>query len=66
MAQIKSGDKLRDNDPRMPNRVLTVIGVFPKKVAALSPVGREVTISLSRIYTDGKARRTGFSLESTQ
>jgi hypothetical protein len=59
---IKVGDKLRDNDPRMPNRVLTVHQVLPNGVAVKNSIGRVFLILRRRIYTDGKPRRSGFDL----
>lgn len=67
------GDRIRDNDPRMLSgrRVLTISrtwhplrsgsGIEPKAIAVDS-MGHEFAILLRRIYTDGKARKSGFSL----
>ena len=65
---MKIGDKLKDNDPRMANRVLTItaIGVVntsgAESVRAKGRCGPEVRISTKRIFTDGKRRRYGFDL----
>lgn len=65
---MKVGDKLKDNDPRMANRVLTItaIGVVStngiESVRAKGRAGPEVRISTRRIYSDGKPRRSGFDL----
>jgi len=61
---IKVGDKIKDNDPRIGNRVLTVEAVSNTHVTACetSGVRRPVRIKKSRIYTDGKPRRSGFDL----
>jgi len=62
---MKIGDKIKDNDPRMPNRILTIIGtdVSSRRVEAkVNYSGRIVWISESRIHTDGKPRRSGFDL----
>ena len=65
---MKIGDKLKDNDPRMANRVLTItaIGVVntsgAESVRAKGRGGPEVRISTKRIFTDGKRRRYGFDL----
>jgi hypothetical protein len=61
--EIKRGDLVRDNDPRMPNRVLGVIGFDHKgRAIAATRDGRIKTrISLERIFTDGKARKYGFN-----
>ena len=56
------GDKLKDNDRRMPNRVLKIVGVGAHVVKARDAIGREFRISLTRIHTDGKPRKSGFDL----
>lgn len=66
-CDIKIGDKLRDNDPRMRGRVLEVVGFDGKGKAILahSLVNRkmfETRIALRRIFTDSKQRRSGWSL----
>jgi hypothetical protein len=59
---LKSGTKLKDNDPRVPEgTVVEVIhGDVDPLVCQRGP--RIVRISAKRIYTDGKPRRTGFSV----
>jgi hypothetical protein len=54
------GDRLKDNDPRMPNRVLiiTAIGLRTERgiesVRAKTAYGmREFSISTKRIHTEG-------------
>lgn len=59
--EIRVGDKIRDNDPRMRGRVLTVVEVLPERVLARW-YARPSRILRRRIYTDDKPRRTGFSL----
>ena len=65
---LKVGDKLKDNDPRMAGRFLTitaigVVGIYGvESVRAKNTNGKEVSISTRRIYTDGKPRRSGFDL----
>lgn len=66
---MKVGDKIKDNDPRMGNRVLiiTALGLRTDRgvesVRAKSPYHkREYSISTRRIHTDGKPRRGGFDL----
>jgi len=66
---LKVGDKLKDNDPRMAGRFLTitaigVVGIYgAESVRAKSHAsGQEVSISTRRIHTDGKPRRSGFDL----
>ncbi len=59
---IKVGDKLKDNDPRVGNRILTVMKIGHGFVEAKAPSGRIVEIRVDRIHTDGKPRRSGFDL----
>jgi len=59
---IKVGDKLKDNDPRVGNRILTVREIGHGFVEAKAPSGRIVSIRTDRIHTDGKPRRSGFDL----
>ncbi len=58
----KVGDKLRDNNPQKPDRVLDVVSVWTGYVKARTPAGRLVWIQLQRIYSDGKSHRSGFTL----
>lgn len=66
---MNAGDILRDNDPRMYGRKLTVVkppamthrGV--ERLQAKDSGGRLFWIAARRIYTDGKTRRGGFTLE---
>src|SRR5690348_16062103 len=59
------GTKLRDNDPRMNGRVVTLTGSRDKpRVYAMDRNGRYFKISRARIHTDGKPRRSGFSVVS--
>ena len=65
LRQIRVGDRIIDNDPREPNRILTVREIGPERVvAARGPAGRrqETRIALKRIHTDDKPRRSGWSL----
>lgn len=65
---VRIGDRIKDNDPRVGERVLVIQALLPNeaaptKVLAGSPFGgRPVSILLARVHTDGKPRRTGFSL----
>ena len=65
---MKIGDKLKDNDPRMSPRVLTIVAVGVRTEHGLLDVrakdrgGREFSILAHRIYADGKPRRSGFDL----
>lgn len=60
--QIKIGDRLKDNDPRMGNRVLTVTEILPNGVAARDCSGRVFQYLRNRLHTDGKPRRSGMSV----
>lgn len=64
MSEIKKGARIKDNDPRMTsnNRVLEIIDLTDSHVRVRDRMGRFVSISRKRIYTDGKARRSGFDL----
>jgi len=59
---LKPGTRIKDNDPRVGTRILTIQSVGMHSVTAKSATGRVVTISNDRIHTDGKPRRSGFSL----
>jgi hypothetical protein len=56
---LKVGDLLRDNDPRM-RRVVKVIAVGDTHVICDGPP--RVSIAIRRIFDDGKRRRAGFTL----
>lgn len=60
---MKPGDRLHDNDPRMRNRVLTIIEVLPNGVAAKDSMGKVRLYLKKHIHNDGKPRRGGFDLE---
>lgn len=63
---ITIGVQIRDNDPRVSFvRVLTVVRIEGDHAVAESSGGREQRIALRRIYTDGKARRSGFDVLPT-
>ena len=57
------GDMLRDNDPRITShvRILTVVAVLPCGVRAIDSKGRIRYYRDTRIFTDGKPRKIGFS-----
>lgn len=59
---MKAGDKLRDNDPRMNGRILTIIEVLPNGCAAKDSMGRIRLYLANRIHSDGKTRRGGLDL----
>jgi hypothetical protein len=58
------GKYIKDNDPRMRNRILTIRSIHSDYVCAVDRVGREFRILVRRIHVDGKARRSGFSVVS--
>lgn len=68
MRQVQVGDTIIDNDPRMRDRKLTIVRLwFPLSgtegaKAIVRERNREYSILLRRIHTDGKARKSGFSL----
>ena len=74
MNQVNINDTIRDNDPRVGHRVLVIESfdgaehVRARRV--LSDGSRSgynkkgFRISLARIHTDGKSRRTGFNLQN--
>lgn len=59
---MKVGDKIKDNDPRVVGRVLTITAIGVESVLAEGRSGNEVKISTKRIFSDGKKRRSGFDL----
>ena len=60
---MKPGDHIKDNDPRMYNRVLEVLDVGKTHVTATRGLRwPTVKIRRDRIHTDDKPRRSGFSL----
>jgi len=66
---LKPNDKIKDNDPRIPyNRVLRVVETDCRYAYCLPAWNdcraKKTThrILLNRIHTDGKPRRSGFSL----
>lgn len=63
MDELNVGDRMRDNDPRMGNRVLTITQILPNGVAAKDGIGKTRLYLRKHIHTDGKPRRSGFSLE---
>jgi len=62
MNQLLVNDLIKDNDPRMGIRVLQVVEILPNGVMAKDNAGRYFTLLRRRINTDGKPRRSGFSL----
>ena len=60
--RIKRGDFLRDNSPKRAGRELKVMEVLPNGVAAQDNYGAIRLYRMKSIYTDGKPRKSGFSL----
>jgi hypothetical protein len=58
---LQPGMKIRDNDPRVGLRILTIDRINGDRVQC-SDKYRSVIISAARIHTDGKPRRSGFSV----
>lgn len=58
---LQPGMKIRDNDPRVGLRILTVDRIDGDRVQC-SDKHRSVIVNAKRIHTDGKPRRSGFSL----
>lgn len=65
---MKIGDTIKDNDPRMTGRKLEITAmcdgyIFAKRIDYTGRGrGREFRIADSRVFTDAKIRKTGFSL----
>jgi hypothetical protein len=62
MTELKPGMRIKANDPRQAARLLTIVRVEGRFVYATGRAGIESRIQACRVYTDGKQRRTGFSL----
>ncbi len=61
--ELKVGDMIKDNDPRMVGRVLRITELLPHGVRATRGGGfPDVGIRRRSIFTDDKPRRTGFSV----
>jgi len=66
--EIRLGDRIRENDVRGPKRVLVVQGLLEENGRMHSVLARnEKTMRLSKIklayiHTDGKPRKSGWSL----
>lgn len=66
MTSLAVGDFIKDNDPRMTGRpAMRVAAIGQTHVDALLGA-RRVVILRSRIHTDGKPRRSGFSRITTE
>ena len=63
MHELKVGDKLKDNDPRMgDNRILMIVELLPNGVIAENISGKRRRYLRKRIHTDGKPRKSGMNL----
>ena len=60
--ELKIGDKMKDNDPRMGDRVLEITEILPNGVRAVDGQGKVRIYLRHRIYLDGKPRHSGFNL----
>jgi hypothetical protein len=63
--ELKIGMKLKDNDPRMTDRVMMVCEIGATKVTLRSLTSRPFSttrVSKERLHLDGKRRRSGWSL----
>ena len=66
MNKFLLGQKIKDNDPRMGNRILTIVGfVQGYRVLAEDNSKRKFRIRESRVFTDGKPRKYAFNLLET-
>lgn len=63
-SELKVGDRVRDNDPRMTPRTLIVDRIDGERVWLRGNLARQAQtiISRNRIFTDGKTRRSGWSV----
>lgn len=68
-CSVLVGMRVQDNDPREPHRVMIVHATAEGKAILRHPNPRmgkafETRVSLDRIHTDGKPRRSGWSVVS--
>lgn len=60
-TELKVGSIIRDNDPRNNSRLQTVTKIENDRV--FYQAGRRIaSVAVKRVYTDGKARSSGWSL----
>lgn len=69
LTTVAYGTTIRDNDPRYAGRVAVINGFWINPVTsvryATHKAGRRVAkVRLDRIFTDGKARLTGWNVVS--
>jgi hypothetical protein len=60
--KFKRGDILRDNNPDKAGRELKIVEAMPNGVAAQDRWGRVRLYLMRSIHTDGKPRKSGFTL----
>lgn len=58
---LEVGDRIKDNDPRMPHRHLVIQSITDTHVVAKDTVSRTFKIRRKAIFLDAKSRRTGFT-----
>lgn len=59
--RLRVGDRIKDNDPRMP-RELRIVRLDRSYVYAVTSFGKETRLLRGYVHTDGKPRKSGFSL----
>ena len=69
---MRIGDKIKDNDPRMGNRILIIESFDDQghvRARRILHFGKKVSypkkgfrIKITRIHSDGKPRKSGFTL----
>jgi hypothetical protein len=59
---LKPGTILKDNDPRVPEGMKVVVICNEGDRVLCQRGSRQVRIAADRIYTDGKPRKSGFSV----
>jgi hypothetical protein len=62
MSDFLPADLIKDNDPRMGDRVLMVIKADGDRIEVVNTSGRRFKISRKRIFFDSKPRRYGFNV----
>lgn len=61
IPSLEVGDRIKDNDPRMPHRHLVIQSINDTHAVAKDSVNRNFKIRRSAIFLDEKVRRTGFT-----
>ena len=62
LGDLKVGLRIKDNDPRVSGRILTVGAIDERYVTATNVRGQSFRILRTRVFADSNARRTGFSV----